>query len=151
MKIGLPILLILAIAFGFTHKKDEKPNVLFIMVDDLRPELNAFGATHIQSPNIDKLASESANFKRAFCNVPVCGASRASLMSGVRPGRFRFLTAETRLNEHYPDIKSMPSVFHDNGYTTISNGKIYHYSNDDKSSWTEIWTPEKNTPRDFVG
>ena len=71
--------------------EQQKPNVLFIAVDDLRPELNFYGKSHIISPNLDKLASQSLVFERAYCQVPVCGASRASLLTGLRPTRDRFL------------------------------------------------------------
>ena len=96
--------------FGFSqsltaqqHVKIEKPNILFIAVDDLRPELNFYGANHIKSPNLDKLAGESLIFERAYCNVPVCGASRASLMTGARPTRYRFLDAHIKKDEDYPE------------------------------------------------
>ena len=79
-------------------QEHQPKNVLFIAVDDLRPELNFYGAHHIKSPNLDKLAKESLVFNRAYCNVPVCGASRASLMTGLRPARNRFLS-QTYQNE----------------------------------------------------
>lgn len=69
----------------------ERPNVLFIAVDDLRPELACYGKQHIHSPNIDRLAASGILFERAYCMVPTCGASRASLMTGIRPTRNRFL------------------------------------------------------------
>ncbi|MFD1316379.1 sulfatase [Namhaeicola litoreus] len=119
-----------------------KPNILFIAVDDLKPELNFYGATHIQSPNLDKLASESLVFERSYCNVPVCGASRASILTGLRPTRHRFLNAFTKKDEDAPDVNSLPMTFLKNGYTTISNGKIYHHGDDDKNAWNEIWHPE---------
>jgi iduronate 2-sulfatase len=76
--------------FGFIQPKEEKLNFLFIIVDDLRPEIGTYGAKHIKSPNLDRFASQSAVFERSFCNIPVCGASRASLMSGIRPARNQF-------------------------------------------------------------
>ena len=81
---------------------ESKPNVLFIYVDDLRPELSIYGANHIKSPNIDKLAHASIVFSRAYCNVPVCGASRASLLTGLRPTRNRFLDYTTWAEEEAP-------------------------------------------------
>ena len=117
------------------------PNVLFIAVDDLRPELNVYGAQHIHSPAIDRLASESLVFTRAFCNVPVCGASRASLLSGVRPGIHRFVGYDTYLEQDYPGVTSLPQHFKNNNYTTISNGKIYHHADDDRAAWHEVWRP----------
>ncbi|AJR04470.1 sulfatase [Siansivirga zeaxanthinifaciens] len=119
--------------------KTKKPNILFIAVDDLRPELNFYGANHIKSPNLDKLAGESLIFERAYCNVPVCGASRASLMTGARPTRYRFIDAHIKKDEDFPEAISLPYLLKQNGYQTISNGKIYHYGQDDAEAWNEIW------------
>ena len=71
---------------------DKKPNILFIAVDDLRPELAAYGAKHIQSPHMDRLAEQGILFSKAYTSVPTCGASRASLFTGVRPTPSRFRT-----------------------------------------------------------
>jgi arylsulfatase A-like enzyme len=120
-------------------QKLQKPNILFIAVDDLRPELNFYGARQIKSPNLDKLSEESLVFTRSYCNVPVCGASRASLLTGTRPTRYRFIDFDTKKDEEMPDLPSLPMTFKNNGYTTISNGKVYHHGNDDKSAWDEIW------------
>jgi len=132
----------LASALPLFAQAEGRPNILFIAVDDLRPELNTYGATWIQSPNIDRLAGEGLQFNRAYCQVPVCGASRASLLSGVRPTRDRFVTYYTRLDEDLPGTTSLPGLFRENGYITISNGKIYHHSTDDRNSWTEVWNPQ---------
>ena len=67
------------------QSEKEKPNILFIAVDDLRTELGCYGNTQIISPNIDQLASEGLAFNRTYCQQPICMASRASLMSGLRP------------------------------------------------------------------
>ena len=80
-------------SLGAAPKK--KPNILFIAVDDLRPQLNCFGHQQMISPNLDRLASEGVIFSRCYCQVPVCGASRASLLSGVRPTRNRFVGYDT--------------------------------------------------------
>lgn len=121
------------------QKQKKKPNILFIAVDDLRPELNFYGANHIKSPNLDKLASESLVFNRAYCNIPVCGASRASLLTGMRPTRYRYIDAYTEKNKDNPDVISLPMLLKQNGYKTISNGKIYHHDKDDENAWDEIW------------
>jgi len=119
-----------------------KPNVLFIYVDDLRPELNIYGATHIKSPNIDKLANVSSVFSKAYCNVPVCGASRASLLTGLRPTKNRFLDYKTSAEEEAPGIITIPEQFKNNGYTTVSYGKIFHQALDNKQAWDTIWRPK---------
>jgi arylsulfatase A-like enzyme len=125
------------------EKGGEKFNVLFIAVDDLRPELNSYGASHIKSPNIDRLANEGLTFTRAYCNVPVCGASRASLMTGIKPTKNRFIGYDTFAEKDAPGAISLPQHFKNNGYHTISNGKIFHHLNDMASSWSEpAWRPD---------
>ena len=89
----LVCIVLLLIISGCSEPKNatgEKPNILFIAVDDLRPELGCYDNTWIKSPNIDKLATGGVLFNRAYCQVPVCGASRASLMTGLRPTPERF-------------------------------------------------------------
>ncbi len=124
---------------------EKKPmNILFIAVDDLRPELNFYGASHIQSPNLDKLVEESLVFNRAYCNIPVCGASRASLLTGMRPTRHRFINYGATADADAPNAVSLPKLLKQNGYITRSNGKIYHKNNDDSLAWDNIWFPKGN-------
>ncbi len=128
----------------------EKPNVLFIAVDDLRPELHCYGRNHISSPHIDALAAEGLLFQQAYCNVPVCGASRASLMTGIRPAINRFVTFDTWADKDAPGIKTLPCLFREQGYHTISNGKVFHNQFDSRESWDENWRPEiRTTWRDY--
>lgn len=136
------VLITLLFAACGTKTKDQtvsKPNILFIAIDDLRPELGFYGNEHIKSPHLDKLASESFIFDRAYCNIPVCGASRASLLSGARPTRYRYINAHTQKDVDYPEAISLPMLLKENGYTTISNGKIYHHRYDDSTAWNENW------------
>jgi len=152
MKTKVSILIRILLIIGFfvvascspskSKEQTGKPNILFIAVDDLRPELNCFGAGQIKSPNLDELAAEGLLFHRAYCNVPTCGASRASLLSGVRPARNRFVTYSTRKDIDIPEVVSLPKHFKNGGYTTISNGKVYHHADDDTLAWHEIWRPE---------
>ena len=149
---------ILLVLFFISCKSDKKEtnnseskkkmNILFIAVDDLRPELNFYGANHVKSPNLDQLAAESLVFNRAYCNIPVCGASRASLMTGSRPTRKRFIGAFTEKDHDYPEAISLPKLLKQNGYKTISNGKIYHHLQDDSLAWDNIWFPDGNI-RDY--
>ncbi len=120
-----------------TTPAKEKLNVLFIAVDDLRPQLNCYGHKQMISPNIDRLASEGTLFKRSFCQVAVCGASRASLLTGTRPNRNKFLIYSTRADEDAPDVTTLPEHFKANGYHTISNGKVYHHIDDNLDGWSE--------------
>lgn len=123
---------------------DERPNFLFIMVDDLRPEIGAYGATHVVSPNMDRLAESGLRFDRAYCQVPVCGASRASLMTGMLPTADRFTHYESRADQDVPEARTLPQVFREAGYSTISNGKVFHKADDTADrSWSEPpWHPE---------
>ena len=123
------------------QKEVSPPNILFIAVDDLRPELNTYGASYIQSPNIDLLAEKGVQFNRAYCNFASCGASRASVLTGLRPTRNRFISYNTKKDIDVPKAVSLPLIFKKNGYKTISNGKVYHHMMDDKMAWDEIWRP----------
>ncbi len=122
-------------------KSVSKPNVLLFYMDDLRPELNSFGIVKIKSPNIDELAANGVKFTNAYCNVPVCGASRASMLTGMLPTKNRFLDYKTFAEEETPHAVSLPQLFNENGYTTISNGKIYHHLDDRETDWDEVWRP----------
>jgi hypothetical protein len=82
----------------------DKPNVLFIAIDDLRPSLGCYGAPDVVTPNIDKLASQGVQFNRAYAQVATCGASRASLFSGLSPTKDRFTNYEARIDEDAPGM-----------------------------------------------
>ncbi|MDZ7723276.1 MAG: sulfatase [candidate division KSB1 bacterium] len=128
---------------GYCCSISVRPNILFIAVDDLRPELGCYGESHIISPNIDKLAREGVRFENSHCNVPVCGASRASLLTGVRPSPQRFIYWHTWADKDLPGHLSLPRYLKQNGYHTISNGKIYHHRTDDMEAWSEEpWHPK---------
>src|SRR5210317_968810 len=115
----------------------KKHNVLFLAVDDLRPQLGCYGHKQMISPNIDKLGAEGVIFLRSYCQVPVCGASRASLMTGVRPTANRFLGYDTWAQKDLPGALSIAKHFKNNGYHTISNGKIFHHRTDCLDGWSE--------------
>lgn len=147
------VMAVLSMAQDQEKAQKSKPNVLFIAVDDLRPELGCYGQNHIKSPNIDKLAESGITFNRAYCNIPVCGASRASLLSGLRPNRHRFLQYHTWQDKDVPGVVSLPMHFKNNGYTTVSLGKVYHHETDGEGSWNRRWLPtaEKSTSwRDYL-
>lgn len=134
----------IAAMFATTSAQTRPMNVLFIAVDDLRPELGCFGHPVVKSPHIDRLAATGAAFTRAYCNIAVCGASRASIMSGVRPGVKRFVGHDCYLDQHLPGAVSLPMHFRNNGYRTISLGKVFHHQNDSKGSWDVNWRPRSD-------
>ncbi|TWU07455.1 Choline-sulfatase [Stieleria varia] len=124
------------------EEPQNRPNVLFIAVDDLRPELNCYGKSHIHSPNIDRLASSGMLFQRSYCMVPTCGASRSSLMTGLRPTKNRFVNYLTRADKDAPGITTLNTHFKNNGYHTVSNGKVFHHTDDNVGGWSEApWRP----------
>jgi iduronate 2-sulfatase len=124
------------------QKKQKRPNILMIIVDDLRPELGCYGNQLIKSPAIDKLAAQGTLFTNAFCNVPVCGASRATIMTGIRPGLNRFLEATTRADVDAPNAIYLAQHLKNNGYTTFSNGKVSHNKEDFSSGWNQLWVTD---------
>jgi arylsulfatase A-like enzyme len=141
-KLCLLFVLILSSCKGIVlDQPPGKPNVLLFYVDDLRPELASYGAAHIQSPHIDALAEKGVKFTNAYCNVPVCGASRASMLTGMLPTKNRFLDYKTFVERETPEAITLPQLFKNNGYKTISNGKIYHHLDDRESDWDEVWRP----------
>ncbi|MBL8027826.1 MAG: sulfatase [Fibrobacteres bacterium] len=112
-----------------------KPNVLFIMIDDLRPQLGCYGFSQMKTPNIDALAKKGAIFTNNFCQAPICGASRASLLTGIRPTKFRYIDYDTEADKEAPGVTDLPRHFKENGYRTVSIGKIFHFQFDRASSW----------------
>ena len=119
-------------------QEQNRHNILFIAIDDMRPEIGCYGGPQVKTPHIDTLASKGVLFNRAYCNVAVCGASRASLMTGVLPTKGRFRNYLTRADEDAPDATTMAEAFKNAGYTTISNGKVFHHTTDsEKESWSE--------------
>ncbi|MBN69164.1 MAG: iduronate sulfatase [Gimesia sp.] len=137
------LLFLFVLCFAVPAFAADKPNVLFIAVDDLRPELACYGKQHIHSPNIDKLAESSTLFERSYCMVPTCGASRASLMTGIRPARKRFVNFLTWADRDAPGITTMNTQFKQNGYYTVSMGKIFHHPQDSAQGWSEpAWRPK---------
>ncbi len=127
---------------------ETRRNVLFIMVDDLRPQLGCFGKSFMHSPHIDELAKHGSLFERAYCMVPTCGASRASMMSGLRPHAQRFVSYTARADQDAPGFTTMNQHLKRNGYRTISLGKIFHFPDDSASGWSEKpWRPTTSNYR----
>ena len=107
----------------------QKPNILLICVDDLRPELKSFGAEYISSPNIDELAEMGVSFQKHFVNAPSCGPSRYTLLTGqYGPASNDALFQRANKSAQGATIDpSMPEWFRTHGYTTVSVGKVSHH------------------------
>ncbi|MFN0107238.1 MAG: sulfatase [Blastocatellia bacterium] len=137
----------------------QKPNVLFMVADDLRNELGAYGSPIAKTPNLDRLAKRGMRFDAAYCQYPVCNPSRTSLLTGLRPDTTRITDNNTNFRTTLPDVVTLPQVFRQNGYRTTSFGKIFHRGlvmedlrtdMDDKASWDEV-RYFQTTPLGFKG
>ncbi|MCY4404705.1 MAG: sulfatase-like hydrolase/transferase [Candidatus Poribacteria bacterium] len=117
-------------------------NVLFIMVDDLRPMLGCYGHTEMHTPNIDRLAERGTLFNQAYCQFPICNPSRASILTGLRPETNGVKDNMTHFRSVVPDVVTLPQYFKSHGYYTRSLGKIAHGIYTDRTSWSvPSWTP----------
>ena len=117
-------------------------NVLFIMVDDLRPLLGCYDHPEMHTPNIDRLANRGTVFNRAYCQFPVCNPSRSSILTGLRPETNGVQDNNTHFRNTVPDAVTLPQYFKTHGYHTRSIGKITHGIFADRISWSvSSWTP----------
>jgi arylsulfatase A-like enzyme len=141
---ALGVLFMLYCVSAVIHAAD-RPNVLFISIDDLRPELGCYGSKEIISPNIDALAKTAVTFDRAYCQVAVCNPSRVSIMTGLRPDTTKVWDLVTRFRETTPDVVTIPQQFMKHGYYAVSFGKIFHNPWPDNASWNEPHQWPKNS------
>lgn len=135
----LTTLLLGASSLSLIASGKQKPNVLFIAVDDLRTELNCYGATHMRTPNIDRLAGQGVLFKRAYCQQAVCAPSRNTVMTGMRPDALGIYDLQTFFRTKAPDVITLAEHFKNQGYVSEATGKIYHTGHgnqDDRQSWS---------------
>jgi iduronate 2-sulfatase len=118
---------------------DERPNVLFIAVDDLRTTLGCYGDAKAKTPNIDALARRGLTFNRAYCQQAVCNPSRQSLLTGRRPDSIRVWNLVEHFRQTAPDAVSLPQHFKDHGFHARSIGKVFHGQEPmaDPPSWSE--------------
>jgi arylsulfatase A-like enzyme len=116
-------------------------NVLFLISDDLRPELGAYGHPFVKTPNIDRLAARGTRFDRAYAQYPLCNPSRTSLLTGRYPTETGVMDNNKYFRAEHPDWVTLPQYFKQNGYATLRTGKIFHGGIDDQVSWTEGGEP----------
>ncbi|NRB73227.1 MAG: sulfatase [Verrucomicrobiales bacterium] len=133
-----------------TETAGGKPNVLFISVDDMNCDLGVYGNEQVLTPNLERLAAMGVRFDNAYCQQPLCGPSRASIMTGLRPDTLDMHTLTHELREKNPDVITLGQLFRQNGYFSARAGKIYHYGNpsmigtdgnDDPETWDERYNP----------
>jgi arylsulfatase A-like enzyme len=124
-------------------RRPERPNVLLIIGDDLRPQLGCFGEAQMRTPNIDRLASGGALFERCYCQQALCAPSRASLLTGLRPESAGILDLNRQVRQALPGRVTLPGHFKGQGYETVSLGKVYHHRPDDPQGWSREPFKEK--------
>lgn len=107
-----------------------KPNVILIVMDDLRPELGCYGVTEVRSPNIDRLAKRGMLCHNAYAQYPVCNPSRSSFLSGLRPEQTGIVSNDVPFRARMPELVSLPQLFRQNGWFTAGIGKIFHLGQD---------------------
>jgi len=121
-----------------------RPNVLFIISDDLNNFLGCYGDPRAKTPNIDRLAQRGVLFDRAYCTFPLCGPSRNSMLTGLYPNSTGILRNAQIFRQTIPAQHSMPQAFRLEGYFAARIGKLYHYNvpksvgtngHDDPGSW----------------
>ena len=147
-KLLIAIVLITQNYQGFCQGNDKK-NVLFIAVDDLKPLLNAYGESQMITPNFDRLAKMGTIFTNAHVQQAVCGPSRASVMTGTYPDRTKVWDLHTDFRKSAPDLMSMPEYLVTQGYETAAVGKIYHKGSSSPGHDGKSWSMSHFQPRNY--
>ena len=126
-------------------------NVVFIAIDDLNTDLGCYGHEQVKTPHMDRLAKMGVQFNNAYSQQPLCGPSRVSVMSGLRPNTTDCFGLGDNIRKKRPDTVTLGQFFQDKGYYVGRVGKIYHYGNpsqigtngnDDELSWQERFNPQ---------
>ncbi|MEY4567042.1 MAG: hypothetical protein RLY14_2012 [Planctomycetota bacterium] len=143
--VALVFLVLLPFTYSYAEERQpvvKRPNVLFIAVDDLRPEIGCYGNKLVKTPNIDRIAARGIVFDRAYCQQAVCSPSRTAIMTGLRPDVTKVWDLQTHFRAAVPDAITLPEHFKANGYHCAALGKIYHGGYEDGRSWNEPhWYP----------
>ncbi|QDV17202.1 Choline-sulfatase [Gimesia panareensis] len=141
------LLILITLAMGGSYQPADaaaKPNVLFLICDDLNCDIGCYGHPQVKTPNIDRLAKRGVRFKNAYCQYPLCGPSRASFMTGMYPDQTLVRTNPVFVRQMVPNVVTLSQLFRQNGYFATRIGKIFHYGvpgnigssgHDDPYSW----------------
>lgn len=150
MRALIPVLFVACLFGPSLSDAAERPNVLFIAVDDLNCDLGCYGHKLVRSPNIDKLAARGVRFEKAYCQYPVCNPSRSSFLTSLYPDQTGVLSNGGDFRKINPNVVTLPQNFMNHGYFVARVGKIFHYGvptqigtdgEDDPASWNEVINP----------
>jgi len=145
--LGLLIVSAMAAASPAAVQAADRPNVLFIAIDDLNHWVGHLGRnTQTKTPNIDRLAQQGVTFTRSYCTAPACNPSRASLMSGLRPSSTGCYLNSQNWRPGIREDRLLNTLFAQSGYRVYGAGKIYHGAGDRGGTWTDYF-PGKGTTR----
>ncbi len=151
----LTLFLIFTWIVGCGKPVKQKPNVLFVAVDDMNDWIGVLGNPDVKTPNIDRLAKNGVLFANAHCNAPVCNPSRVSLLTGKHPFNTGIYENHTKMRDKVPDVVTLPQYFRQHGYKVLGGGKIFHDPpphNYDPESFDEyFWWNEEGSKGAFVG
>lgn len=126
--------------------KKQQMNVLFIMSDDMRTDWYSYGTPQMHTPNLDKLAARGVQFQHNYCQYPLSGPSRTSLLSGYSPVTTRIHNNSPWWGADHPEWHSLPMYFKENGYTTYLSGKVFHAGIEDTEAFDYgAWQRARNT------
>ncbi|MFT5128791.1 MAG: iduronate 2-sulfatase [Rhodothermales bacterium] len=142
-------LLLLLFLSLLAHAAD-RPNVLFLICDDLNCDMGVYKHPQVKTPHVDRLAARGVTFDRAYCQYPLCGPSRASFMTGLYPDQTLIHGNSNYIRERLPSVVTIPMAFRNHGYFATRIGKLYHYNvpkhigtggHDDPYSWNQTINP----------
>ena len=141
-----------AVLFIFEASASDRPNVLFVTIDDLRCEMGCYGSRVVKTPHIDRLSQLGMRFDHAYVQVTVCNPSRTSLLTGLRPDTTEVFNNRTHFREKLPDVVTLPQLFRESGYYTMRLGKIFHdgAAMEDRKAWDKAVYP-RPTPKGLIG
>ncbi|MEM7476875.1 MAG: sulfatase [Planctomycetota bacterium] len=129
----------------------QRLNVLFVAVDDLTCSLGCYGDPVAVTPHFDALAAKGVCFRNAYCQLPLCNPSRASVLTGRRPDEIEVYDLDRHFRDKMPEVTTLPQLFHENGWFSARVGKLYHYNVpasigtnglDDSRSWLQVVNPK---------